>query len=151
MAGGYAQSETGSLWSLAILSFLAVFREGTETVLFFIGMASSIHISSLLIGIAIGIFVLIVLSYLILKVGLKIPMRPFFLVSSILMFYLCFKFPGMGIHGLQLAGVLPATHLSIPTVDFFTIYPSWESIIPQVVLLVIAVILAVWNKKKIPN
>lgn len=46
--------DTGSLWSLAILSFLAVFREGTETVLFFIGMASSIKISSLLIGITLG-------------------------------------------------------------------------------------------------
>ena len=140
--------DTGSLWSLAILSFLAVFREGTETVLFFIGMASSIKISSLLIGIALGAFILIILSYLILKVGLKIPMRPFFLVSSILMFYLCFKFTGMGIHGLQLAGLLPATHLSIPTIDFFAIYPSWESTIPQVILLAVAVILAVWNKKK---
>ncbi|EJQ37573.1 FTR1 family protein [Bacillus cereus BAG5X1-1] len=140
--------DTGSLWSLAILSFLAVFREGTETVLFFIGMASSIKISSLLIGIVLGAFILIILSYLILKVGLKIPMRPFFLVSSILMFYLCFKFTGMGIHGLQLAGLLPATHLSIPTIDFFAIYPSWESTIPQVILLVVAVILAVWNKKK---
>lgn len=136
---------TGSLLSLAILSFLAVFREGTETVLFFIGMASSIKLGTLLIGIGLGFAILVILSYLILKVGLKIPMRPFFLVSSILMFYLCFKFTGMGIHGLQLSGLLPATQAPIPTIDFFAIYDTWESFIPQMVLLVLAIIIAIYN------
>lgn len=140
--------EKGSLLSLALLSFLAVFREGTETVLFFIGMASSIKLSSLLLGIAIGLLTLVALSYLILKVGLKIPMRPFFLISSILMFYLCVKFTGMGIHGLQLAGLLPATQAPIPNIEFFAIYSTWESFIPQVLLLVIAVIAIIINKKK---
>jgi high-affinity iron transporter len=139
---------TGSLFSLALLSFLAVFREGTETVLFFIGMASSIKLTSLLLGIGIGLLILLVLSYLLLKVGLKIPMRPFFLVSSILMFYLCFKFTGMGIHGLQLAGLLPATQAPIPTIDFFALYSTWESFIPQMILLIVAVTAALINKRK---
>ena len=47
---------TGSLWSITILAFLAVFREGTETVLFFIGMASSINLTTLLTGIVPGSF-----------------------------------------------------------------------------------------------
>jgi len=137
---------TGSLLSLSILSFLAVFREGTETVLFFIGMASSIKLTSLVIGIVLGVLILAILSYLILKVGLKVPMRPFFLVSSILMFYLCFKFTGMGIHGLQLSGLLPATQAPIPTVDFFAIYSTWESFIPQIILLLIACTVAIFNR-----
>ncbi|MGX9136402.1 FTR1 family iron permease [Rummeliibacillus sp. JY-2-4R] len=140
--------EKGSLLSLAFLSFLAVFREGTETVLFFIGMASSIKLASLLIGIAIGLLILIVVSYLILKLGLKIPMRPFFLVCSILMFYLCIKFTGMGIHGLQLAGLLPATQAPVPNIDFFALYSTWESFIPQLLLLVIAVMIVIINKIK---
>ncbi|WP_035322542.1 FTR1 family iron permease [Peribacillus kribbensis] len=139
---------TGSLVSLAVLSFLAVFREGTETVLFFIGMASSIKLAELILGIVIGLLILAVLSYLILKVGLKIPMRPFFLVSSILMFYLCIKFTGMGIHGLQLAGLLPATQAPIPTIDFFAVYSTWESFTPQIILVIIAVIAAIINKRK---
>jgi high-affinity iron transporter len=140
---------TGSLWSLAILSFLAVFREGTETVLFFIGMASSIDLASLLSGIALGVVVLIILAFLILKIGLKIPMRPFFLVSSILVFYLCFKFLGMGIHGMQLAGVFPATHSDhLPSLDALALYPTWESVIPQAVLLVSAAAVVLWNKKR---
>ncbi|WP_409341697.1 FTR1 family protein [Paenibacillus sp. MBLB4367] len=138
---------TGSLWSIAILSFLAVFREGTETVLFFIGMASSISLTTLLTGIITGLLILGIVAFLILKVGVKIPMRPFFLVSSILVFYLCFKFLGMGIHGLQLAGVLNANHTeSVPTVDFLGLYSTWENIIPQVVLLLAAVFVAIRNR-----
>ncbi|SDO12325.1 high-affinity iron transporter [Paenibacillus sp. yr247] len=138
---------TGSLWSIAILAFLAVFREGTETVLFFIGMASSISLATLLTGIMIGLLILGALAFLILKVGIKIPMRPFFLISSILVYYLCFKFLGMGIHGLQLAGILSANHTyALPTVEFLGLYPTWENIIPQGVLLLAAVVVVVWKR-----
>jgi high-affinity iron transporter len=64
------------------------------------------------------------------------------------MFYLCFKFAGMGIHGLQLSGLLPATQAPIPTIDFFAIYSTWESIIPQIILLIVAIVAMIWNKKK---
>lgn len=138
---------TGSLWSIAVLAFLAVFREGTETVLFFIGMASSISLTTLLTGIVLGLFILGVLAFLILKAGVKIPMRPFFLVSSILVFYLCFKFLGMGIHGLQLAGVLQASHTDVlPSIEFLGFYSTWENIIPQAILLLAAVGTVVWNR-----
>lgn len=140
---------SGSLWSLAILAFLAVFREGTEMVLFFIGMASSISLASLLGGIGLGILILAIISFLILKVGLKIPMRPFFLISSFFVFYLCFKFLGMGVHGLQLAGVLQATRVSsMPTIEFFALYATWENIIPQALLLALAIIVVIWSRRK---
>ncbi len=140
---------TGSLWSLAILSFLAVFREGTETVLFFIGMASSVELSTLLLGIASGAAILGIVAYLVLKVGLKIPMRPFFLVSSVLVFYLCFKFLGMGIHGLQLAGVLKASQIKhLPTIDFLALYATWQNLVPQAILLILAVAAVLWNRKR---
>lgn len=138
---------SGNLWSISILAFLAVFREGTETVLFFIGMASSISLATLLLGIFLGVLILAVIAFLILKVGLKIPMRPFFLVSSVLVFYLCFKFLGTGIHGLQLAGVLHATHTdSLPSIDFFGFYSTWENIVPQLILLLAAIGVVIWNK-----
>jgi high-affinity iron transporter len=139
----------GSLWSLAILAFLAVFREGTETVLFLIGMASSISIIDLLAGIGIAIAILLIVSYLVLRVGVKIPIRPFFLVSSVLVFYLCFKFTGMGVHGLQIAGLLPATDLNgLTTIDALAFYPTWEGIIPQGMLIIAAVGIVIWNKVK---
>jgi high-affinity iron transporter len=140
---------SGSLWSIAILAFLAIFREGTEMVLFFIGMASAISMASLLGGIGLGILILAVITYLILKVGLKIPMRPFFLISSVFVFYLCFKFLGMGVHGLQLAGILQATHIrSMSTIEFFALYATWENVIPQALLLVSAVTVVIWSRRK---
>jgi high-affinity iron transporter len=140
---------TGSLWSLAVLAFLAVFREGTETVLFLIGMASSIAIGDLLAGIGIAIVILLAVAYLMLRFGVKIPIRPFFLISSLLVFYLCFKFTGMGVHGLQLSGLLPATQIEgFKSIDFFAIYPTWAGIIPQLCLIIAAVAIVIWNKVK---
>lgn len=136
----------GSLFSLGLLAFLAVFREGTETVLFYIGMASSVSITVLLSGVALGAGILVLFAFLMLKVGLKIPMRPFFLVSSLLVFYLGLKFTGMGINGLQIAGVLPATSSeNLPAIPWLAVYPSWESIIPQIILVLGAVFMVLKN------
>ncbi|MGG3467266.1 FTR1 family protein [Neobacillus pocheonensis] len=140
---------TGKLVSLGVLAFLAVFREGTETVLFYIGMASQIKLQSLLIGFLIGAAILGILAYLMVFVGLKLPLRPFFMVSSLIVFYLCIKFTGMGIHSLQLAGFIPTTNSeSIPSLEFFALYPSWESTIPQVILVLGAVIILLSKQMK---
>ncbi|WP_051591312.1 FTR1 family iron permease [Bacillus sp. UNC438CL73TsuS30] len=140
---------TGKLVSLGVLAFLAVFREGTETVLFYIGMASQIKLQALLIGFLIGAAILGILAYLMVFVGLKLPLRPFFMVSSLIVFYLCIKFTGMGIHSLQLSGLIPTTNSqSIPSIEFFALYPSWESTIPQVILVLGAVIILLSKKFK---
>ncbi|PLS09474.1 FTR1 family iron permease [Neobacillus cucumis] len=140
---------TGKLVSLGILAFLAVFREGTETVLFYIGMASQIKLQSLLFGFLIGAAILGVLAYLMVFVGLKLPLRPFFMVSSIIVFYLCIKFTGMGIHSLQLAGLIPTSNAeAIPSIGFFALYPSWESTIPQIALVFAAIIIILYKNIK---
>lgn len=148
----YKSLANGSLFSLGFLAFLAVFREGTETVLFYIGMASSIKLIDLFLGIALGFVILIIIAIFILKLGLRIPMKPFFLVSSMLVFYLGLKFTGMGINGLQLAGLLPATTWdALPTIPFLAVYPTWEGSIPQVLLVALAVVVTLWNKSKKNN
>jgi high-affinity iron transporter len=132
---------TGKLVSLGFLAFLAVFREGTETVLFYIGMASQIKMQSLLIGLLIGAGILAIIAYLMIYVGLKLPLRPFFMVSSVIVLYLCIKFAGMGIHSLQLAGLIPTTNAeNIPNIEFFALYPSWESAIPQIILVLVPLV-----------
>lgn len=143
----HAALSTGKLVSLGVLAFLAVFREGTETVLFYIGMASQIKLQSLLIGFLIGVAILGIIAFLMVYVGLRLPLRPFFMVSSLIVFYLCIKFTGMGIHSLQLAGLIPTTNVeSIPSNEFFALYPSWESTIPQIMLIIVAVTIILWKK-----
>lgn len=128
--------------SFALLAFIAVLREGMETVIFLIGMAGRMPVSRLALGIALGFAVLIVIGVLMLKIGLLLPLRPFFFISSLIVFYLCFKFMGSGIHSLQMAGVLPPTVSDIlPSVNSLSIFPSWYSTIPQLLFLIIFILI----------
>ncbi|MFQ5594786.1 MAG: FTR1 family protein [Anaerolineae bacterium] len=129
----------GSMVSLALLSFLAVFREGAETTVFYLGMASSIALKDLALGLGMGTAVLVVMAILMLKAGLTLPMRPFFWVASLLVYYLGFKFVGTGIHALQVGGVLPASPVAfVRAIPFIGLYPTWEVVAPQVLLLLVA-------------
>lgn len=128
----------GSLFGLAVLSFLAIFREGAETVLFFLGMGSGISLTDLFLGLAIGAVLLGVLGFLLVVVGVRIPMGPFFRVASILVFYLCFKFVGTGVHALQVGGVLSSTSATyLPENGFLGLFPTWETTIAQLALLLL--------------
>lgn len=138
---------TGRIVSLGILSFLAIFREGTETVLFIIGMVNQISVQQLILGILLGLGILIIIAVLMLYVGMKLPIRPFFLVSSFIVFYLCIKFTGLGIHSLQLAGVLKTSNSSVlPSIDFLGFFPSWESALPQILIAAVAVAFVIGSR-----
>ncbi|MBW4576742.1 MAG: FTR1 family iron permease [Aphanothece sp. CMT-3BRIN-NPC111] len=135
-----------SLFSLALLAFLAVYREGAETTLFYMGIAPSISTADLLGGLALGSVVLAVIAALMLGVGLQIPLKPFFLVTSLLIYYLGFKFVGSGIHALQVAGILPATPANfLPSSDTLGLYPTWETTVPQLVLLLAAFAVVIYS------
>ena len=129
----------GQLVGLAVLAFLAVFREGAETALFYLGMLGNISTADLLIGLGIGFGGLAVLGFLMAVIGVRIPLRPFFTLASVLVFYLCFKFIGVGVHALQVSGVVPAVSATyLPTFDFLGLYPTWATTIAQLLLLVAA-------------
>jgi high-affinity iron transporter len=129
----------GRLIGIAVLAFLAVFREGAETALFYLGMVSNISGSDMAMGLAIGFGLLLILGLLMVVVGVRIPMRPFFAVASVLVFYLCFKFLGTGIHALQVSGYLPSGSSGyLPSLDLVGLYPTWPTTIAQVLLLALA-------------
>lgn len=139
---------TGSLFSLALLAFLAVFREGAETTLFYIGIAPSIAVRDLLIGLGAGVALLIVIGVAVIVLGKRLPLKPFFQVASVLVWYLAFKFIGLSIHQLQVGRVVPETPIAwLPTVDFLGIYPTWETLVPQLVLLLGALGVVLWTRR----
>ena len=140
-----------SLASLALISFLAVFREGAETVLFYLGMAPSISIGDLALGLGLGATGLTAVGVAMLAFGLKLPIRPFFFVAGILVYYLAFKFIGTGIHALQVAGVLPATAGPLPESGFFGLYPTWQTTIPQLALLAAALFVTLRHRLRRPD
>jgi high-affinity iron transporter len=133
-----AALQRNSLFGLTFIAFLAVFREGAETVLFYVGIAPSISAADLLVGLGIGAAGLVILAAVMLLGGVRLPVRPFFLVATILIYYLCIKFVGTGIHSLQVADVLPATPAAwVPASDVFGIFPTWETTLPQLAVLLL--------------
>ena len=140
-----------SVLSLAMIAFLAVFREGAETVLFYIGIASSIAATDLFAGIGLGTALLVVIGVALLTLGLRLPLRPFFLASSLLIYYLGFKFVGTGIHALQVAGVLPATPAPLPANEVLGLFPTWQTTLPQIALLMLAAGVVVYSLGRRPQ
>ncbi len=138
---------TGSLFSLASLAFLLVFREGAETVLFYIGIAPAIALRDLLFGLSIGTMLLILIGFAMIGLGKRLPLKPFFQITSVLIWYLGFKFIGSGIHALQSARVVPETPESwLPTSNVLGLYPTWETTLPQLALLILAIGIVLWTR-----
>ncbi|WP_404302444.1 FTR1 family protein [Paenibacillus sp. DP01] len=130
----------GSLWSLFAVSALAILREGAETAIFYIGMAPAIKTSQLLIGIGSATVILVVLALAIIKFSVRLPIRAFFLTATILIYYLVFRFLGESIHSLQVAGKLPGhTASSLPSISWLGMYPTWETFVPQALVLIFMV------------
>ncbi|QJD82123.1 FTR1 family iron permease [Cohnella herbarum] len=137
----------GKMISLALLAFFAIVREGLETVIFLVGMVNKMPGVELAVGIAAGFGILAVFAVIMIKLGTRLPVRPVFLVSSVIVFYLCFKFMGSGIHSLQMAGVIPSTVQEyLPEQLSISLYPSWYSTLPQLLFVLIAAIVVVYQK-----
>lgn len=151
VAGAQSKVESGQrlglgmITSLAMLSFLAVFREGAETVIFYesiYSMSQDAH--GMWVGGLAAAAVLIVIFLILRFTSVKIPIGPFFLVTSILMAVLVVIFAGGGIHALIEGDLIEGTYLSsVPTNDWIGLYPYVETITAQVIAAIAVVVLFV--------
>jgi high-affinity iron transporter len=142
----------GSVFALAFAAFLAVFREGAETILFYSALFAGTGADSstmIWVGLGVGLVALVAIFLLIRFLSIRLPIKPFFMGTSLLMFALCITFVGSGIKELQEGGVVAATALSgMPTVDLLGIYPTLETLVPQLVILGITVATIVYQIRK---
>jgi high-affinity iron transporter len=132
-----------TMWALGAVSFLAVYREAFETVLFYQALwleAGPDGHAAVGAGFAAAAVGLGVLAWLILKVGLRLPVGWFFGVGSILMALLAVMLAGKGIAALQEAGALAVRPLDLPAIPSLGLYPTWQGVLTQlaVVLLIVA-------------
>ncbi|WP_133611104.1 cytochrome c/FTR1 family iron permease [Aquabacterium commune] len=127
-----------SAWALFGLSFIAVYREVFETVLFFSALAVDGHEGALLGGLACGVAALAVIAWLLLRTSARMPIGKFFAVSSIAVAVIAVILAGKGMSGLQEAGWVSANPIPWPHVQVLGIYPTAETAIAQVVVLLIA-------------
>lgn len=143
-----AVTATGSFISMFALSFLAVFREGAETILFYAGIYPRIDKASFFLGIGLAFLVLFVLALIMNKASAYFKPHRIFLILTWLIYALAFKMLGVSIHALQLTNILPS-HLmnGFPSIDWAGIYPSLEVVTCQLIFVVIVLIIT-WKNRE---
>ncbi|MDQ0326465.1 high-affinity iron transporter [Rhodopseudomonas julia] len=135
---------TGSLTALWLAGFLAVYREGAETVLFYKALAVGADASggsSILAGFIIGLGLLAIIYFAMSYGALKLPIRPFFIFTSALLYYLAFVFAGKGVMELIEGKILEPTLVAwVPQVPLLGIFPYVQTLAPQLVLIALALL-----------
>ena len=134
-----------SMFSLAFTCFLAVFREGAEVILFyqalFTGSDSKGTVPAVIAGIVIAVVLLVFVYKAIILTGKKLPLKPFFYATSILMFVMVVSFVGGGISEfVDASWIQPRLVNGVPTVSLLGIYPYAESLIAQGIAVAVIVL-----------
>jgi len=141
---------SGSALALPSVAFLAVYREGVETVLFYKALMVAGPAGGAVLPVALGIIaasvVLGVVYVLINRFGVRLPLKPFFGITSAFLYYMAFVFLGKGIAELQGGGVIPITVVSwAPQIERLGIFRTVESLAAQGVLLLLLLAAVVWT------
>lgn len=140
---------TGSFVSLFALSFLSVFREGAETILFYVGILPNISTESFALGVGIAVILLAILAVVILKSSVKLPVPTMFKILTWVLYILGFKILGVSVHALQLTAVLPTTIIDIlPNIEWLGFYATLQTIIAQLVYIALILLLQRWLKRQ---
>ena len=136
--------ERGSAIALGFTAWLAVFREGAEVILFYQPLMQESNANMVWLGFLSGCVILVIVFLLIRFLSIRLPLKPFFLATSILMAVMAICFLGAGIKEFIEGGVIEASYQSwfqvTDVLDILGIYPLYETLIPQLILLVITVV-----------
>jgi high-affinity iron transporter len=146
-----AAVETGSSFALGAAAFLAVFREGAETILFYQALLAETETYTNMVwgGFGVGCVALVAIFILVRYGSLVIPIRAFFMGTSILMYIMSIAFAGGGVKELQEADVIGVTPVGfVESIDILGIYPTVETLLPQAVLLILAVVSVLYYRNK---
>ncbi len=130
--------------AVAALAFLAVFREGAETVLFVHALAKTAGgwTFGLFAGLAVAAVMLFLLFFVINGVARRIPLRPLFLLTSAFLFIMAIKFIGEAVQEFQEQQYLGFTEVPVVGVwlDKIGFNPTVEAVSLQLVVIVLALI-----------
>jgi high-affinity iron transporter len=143
----------GGSTALAIVAFLAVYREGAETALFYQALFREGAGLPLTLGMLVGFVGLALVFVGVHRYGLRIPLRPFFASTSALLYLMAFVFMGKGIRELQEGGVVSLRVLpGWPHLDVLGVFPSVETLLAQgvlLLLLIVALLKTFWPRRSV--
>lgn len=142
---------SSALWSLATLSFLAVYREMFEVVLFYealLAQAGGSGLGAVVGGTAAGAALLVAAGLLILRFGLRLPVGPFFSACTVLLLALAVSFAGQGVAKLQAAGAVRADAVPIPRLPLLGLYPTLQTLAAQIAVLALIAAAFAWRRAR---
>jgi len=143
--------DTRTLWTLAVVSFLAVYREIFEIILFYQALWAQVNVEShraVFYGAVLALALLALMTWLIYKFGMRLPLKQFFTASAIIMIALAFIFTGKGIAALQEAGSLASSPVPFPTIELLGIYPNLQALVLQAIVVVLALAIFFYDRKE---
>jgi len=132
-----------TLWAMAVVSFLAVYREMFEIVLFYQALwaqAGEGGHGAVLGGMATAAVALALIGAVILRTSVRLPIGAFFSATSALLAILAVVFTGHGVAALQEAGALGVTALGFEPFALLGIYPSGEALAAQCVVVALVLL-----------
>ena len=128
----------GAVWFLFGLSFIAVYREVFETIIFYAAIGSHGDTAAMAGGIAVAAVLLAAIAWGMLRLGRRLPIAKFFQYSAALIAVLAVVLAGKGFAALQEAGMIGVTPLaSFPRSPILGLYPTAETLGAQLVTILL--------------
>jgi high-affinity iron transporter len=129
--------------ALGLTSFLAVMREGAETIVFFQallgGATETVERQAVMAGLLTGAVALGVIFLVLRKAAFRIPLGSFFTATSVLLYGLAVIFVGQGISSFQESGVMRAIFVDhVPTIQSLGLFPTVQTLTAQAAMLGLA-------------
>lgn len=143
----------GSSVALFTLGFTAVYRQGFESVAFFQALLSYTRGLEpwLALGAALALVGVGVLTWLVFRLGRRVPLNAFLGISVVLVMAISIVFIGNAVRGLQEAYVIDITNLtgSLPRLPIYLAqatgyHPTAETILAQVGLFLTYLVVGGW-------
>ena len=146
--------QSGRLFGLFAIGFLVIFREGAETALFLQALiaAEGWQPIALTAAGAGALFILASAFMLVRFLGMRLPLRHFFMITAWALFALAIVYAGKGVHALQEYGLLAETLLpALPRLGALGVYPYVETLLAQGLTLLLGLALNARAFRKSPS
>lgn len=140
-----------SVWFLFGLTFLVVYREVFETILFYATLWSQGNGGAVAAGALTAIILLALIAIAMLRFSKTLPISKFFTYSSALIAVLAVVLAGKGVAALQEAGLIDVRPVAVvPRIDLLGLSPTVQSVLAQFAMIA-AVVVGFWYNRRVAD
>jgi high-affinity iron transporter len=143
-----------TLWAMSGISFLAVYRELFEVILFYetlLAQAGEAQRSAVLAGIGAATVLLALIGGVILKYSARLPIGLFFSATSWLLVVMAVIFVGHGVAAMQEAGIISATPVDFVAITMLGVHPNAQGLAAQIAMLVVTLAVMLLGRGRRPK